>query len=62
MKRISSQRKYSFAELVAAAYTAAGQETRNCTLAALLARRIVEDWLMHSDRPDLVRQLEAASS
>jgi hypothetical protein len=62
MKRFSSQHKYSLAELVAAAYTTAGQETRNCALAALLARKIVEDWLMHSDRPDLVKQLETASS
>ena len=49
-------------ELVAAAYRAAAQETRNRLLAALLASKILEDWLTISDRLDLLRQLEATFS
>jgi hypothetical protein len=62
MKRVSAKPRYRVEELVTAAYQAAGQETRNRMLAALLASKILEDWLTHSDRPDLVRQLETASA
>jgi hypothetical protein len=62
MKRVSAKPRYRVEELVAAAYQAAGQETRNRMLAALLASKILEDWLANSDRPDLVRQLQTASS
>jgi hypothetical protein len=62
MKRVSAKPRYRVEELVTAAYQAAGQETRNRMLAARLASKILEDWLTHSDRPDLVRQLETASA
>ena len=62
MKRIPLKPRYRVEELVAAAYQAAGQGTRNRMLAALLASKILEDWLTNSDRPDLVRQLETASA
>ena len=62
MKRVSAKPRYRVEELVVAAYQAAGQETRNRMLAALLASKILEDWLRNSDRPDLVRQLETTLS
>jgi hypothetical protein len=62
MKTTSSKSTYRVEELVAAAYRAAREETRNPWLTALLASKIVEDWLTKSDRPDLVRRLATASS
>jgi hypothetical protein len=62
MKRIRSKQSYSVADLVAAAYVAAGQATRDRLLTAILVSKILEDWLMNSNRPDLIRQLETASS
>ena len=61
MKRIPSTSTYRVEELVAAAYRAASQATRNHMLAAMLASKILEGWLTNSDRPDLVSQLETAS-
>jgi hypothetical protein len=61
MKRIPSTPTYCVQELVAAAYQAASQATRNPMFAAILASKILEDWLTNSDRPDLVSQLETAS-
>jgi hypothetical protein len=61
MKRTSTKSTFRVEELVAAAYQAAGQATRNHMLAALLASKILEDWLANSDRQDLVRKLAAAS-
>jgi hypothetical protein len=60
MKRTSTKSTFRVEELVAAAYQAAGQATRNHMLAALLASKILEDWLANSDRQDLVRKLAAA--
>jgi hypothetical protein len=62
MKRIPAQPRYRIEQLVTAAYQAAGQETRNSVLATLLASKILEDWLANSDRPDLLKQLQTASS
>jgi hypothetical protein len=62
MKRIHSRQEYSVAELVAAAYTGAAQLTRDRLLAAVLVSRILEDWLMHSSRPDLVKVLATTPS
>jgi hypothetical protein len=61
MKRAPSKSTYRVEELVAAAYQAAGQATRNRTLTALLASKILEDWLANSDRQDLVRKLAATA-
>jgi hypothetical protein len=61
MKRAPSKSTYRVEELVVAAYQAAGQETRNRTLTALLASKILEDWLSNSDRQDLVRKLAATA-
>jgi hypothetical protein len=62
MKTTTSKSTYRVDELVAAAYRAAQEETRNPWLVALLASKILEDWLTKSDRPDLVRRLATASS
>ena len=62
MKRIHSRQRYSVAELVAAAYTAAGQVTRDRLLAAVLVSKMLEDWLTHSSRPDLVKKLATTPS
>jgi hypothetical protein len=62
MKRIPLKPRYRIEQLVTAAYQAAGQETRNHMLAALLASKILEDWLTNSDRPDLLKQLQTTSS
>ena len=61
MKRDSSRATYRVEELVGAAYRAAVQETSNRMLAAILASKILEDWLTNSDRPDLLKQLETSS-
>jgi hypothetical protein len=62
MKRAGLKNRYSVEELVAAAYGEAGHVTRDRTLALILVSKMLEDWLKHSDRPDLVKQLETASS
>jgi hypothetical protein len=62
MKRTSSDQKYRVEELVSAAYRVAAQVTRNRLLTTILVSKVLEDWLENSDRPDLVKQLETASS
>jgi len=57
MKRTSPKLKYSVGELVAVAYQEAERATHNRMLAALIARKILEDCLASSDRPDLGKQL-----
>ena len=63
MKHTSPKPKYcSVGELVSVAYQEAGRVTRNRMLAALVASRILEDWLTRSDRRDLVERLQATPS
>ncbi len=62
MNHIIQGRTYSVAELVAAAYKAATQVTRNRMLAAMIVSKILESWLMQSDRQDLVRKLQSVST
>jgi hypothetical protein len=58
MKRNLPNKKYSVEELVAAAYRAAGEMTKNRMLAAILVSKALESWLLSSGRVDLVQQLE----
>ena len=62
MNRTIRERRYSVEELVVAAYKAATQVTRNRMLAAMIVSRILEGWLMKSDRQDIVEQLQAVST
>ena len=62
MTPIIQERNYSVAELVAAAYKAATQVTRNRMLAAMIVSKILEGWLMRSDRQDLVKKLQSVST
>jgi len=62
MKRTIPERRYNVAELVIAAYKAATQVTRNRLLAAMIVSKILEGWLVKSDRQDLVKQLQSVSS
>jgi hypothetical protein len=62
MNPITRERRYSVAELVAAAYKAATQVTRNRVLAGMIVSKILEDWLMQSDRQDLVKRLQSVST
>ena len=62
MNHAIRERRYSVEELVVAAYKAATQVTRNRMLAALIVSKILESWLMKSDRQDIVEQLQSASA
>jgi hypothetical protein len=61
MKRTPSRRRYSVEELVVAAYKAARQVTHNRRLVTIIVSKMLEDWLARSDRPDLLRQLQATA-
>ena len=58
MKSNLPYKKSNVAELVAASYSAAGELTKNPLLAAILASKALESWLLNSGRLDLVLQLE----
>ena len=62
MRNQGSKHRYSIGELVSAAYKQAESVTRNRQVVALVASKILEDWLEHSDRPDLVRRLQTPSA
>lgn len=62
MRRIVSKHRYSIGDLVSAAYKQAGFVTRNRRVAAVIASQLLESWLGHSDRPDLIRKLQTAGS
>lgn len=55
-------KRYTVEELVAAAYRAAGEVTRNRLLAAVLVSKVLESWLRSSGRLDLVSGLQTLTS
>jgi len=55
----TSKRKYSVAELVAAAYKEAARVTDNRQVASVLASRTLAAWLEKSDHPELIERLRA---
>jgi hypothetical protein len=61
MKSAHRKTRYRVEELVAAAYAAAGKVTPDRALATILVSKILEYWLVHSDRPDLLKQIQSSS-
>lgn len=54
-----SKQRYTVEQLVEAAYKQAERVTSNREVAALVASKLLEGWLAHSDRPDLVQRLQS---
>lgn len=60
MTRMKSTHLYSVGDLVDAAYKLAGHVTRNREVTALVATKLLQEWLEHSNRPELIRSLQSA--
>ena len=56
--RNASKQRYTVEQLVEAAYKQARHVSSNRQVAALVASKLLEEWLAHSDRPDLVQRLQ----
>lgn len=61
MNRNSAKHRYSIGELVDQAYKQARDISRDRKVVDLVATKILESWLSHSDRPDMVRVLQSQS-
>lgn len=62
MTRTKSTHVYSVGDLVDAAYKLATHVTRNRQVTALVATKILQEWLEHSDHPELVKRLQGTVS
>jgi hypothetical protein len=60
--RNASRQRYTVEQLVEAAYKQASHVTRHPQVAALVASKLLEGWLEHSDRPDLVERLQGPTA
>jgi hypothetical protein len=59
---MKSTQVFSVGDLVDAAYELATHLTRNRQVTAVVATKILQHWLEHSDHPELVRSLQGAAS
>jgi hypothetical protein len=60
--RNASKQRYTVEQLVEAAYKQARHVSNNRQVTALVASKLLEAWLVHSDRPDLVQRLQSPAS
>jgi hypothetical protein len=62
MNHTPARARCNIGDLVAVAFEKASQVTHDRMLIALIASRLLEDWLEKSNRQDLVKQLQATTS
>lgn len=59
MDPTQAKHRYSIGQLVDEAYRQARHVTQNPRVMDLVATKILESWLAHSDRPGLIKQLQS---